>query len=115
MKPVSLKDNAPGARPDQRAGGTAIGLRLYVAGFTPNSQRARANLQAVLLGIREHRKVELEIVDVLADARRAVADNVFVTPTLLVLTGAKPQVMIGNLSDTASLEAFLSDLLVSTT
>ena len=50
----------------------------------------------------------MEIVDVLMDARRALADNVIVTPTLLRLDTVKPQVMIGDLSDADILQNFVS-------
>ena len=43
---------------------------------------------------------ELEIVDLLEDPRRALADGIIVTPTLLKVTPLPVQRVIGNLSDT---------------
>jgi circadian clock protein KaiB len=74
-------------------------LRLYVAGNAPNSIRAIANAKAIC---DEHFASghELEIVDLLEDPRRALADGIIVTPTLLKLMPLPVQRVIGNLSDT---------------
>jgi circadian clock protein KaiB len=74
-------------------------LRLYVAGNAPNSQRAIANIKAIC---DEHFASghELEIVDLLEHPRRALADGVIVTPTLLKLLPLPAQRVVGNLSDT---------------
>ncbi len=73
-------------------------LRLYVAGNAPNSLRAIANLKALC---DEHfaARHELEIVDLLKNPKRALADGVIVTPTLLRLSPLPVQRVIGNLSD----------------
>ena len=85
------------------AAGTPAGkrlvLRLYVAGRGPNSVIAIANLRAICASdFAEH---TLEIVDVLTQPARAVADGVIVTPTLLKLSPRPQQRVIGNLSDTS--------------
>jgi circadian clock protein KaiB len=70
-----------------------------VAGNAPNSLRAIANLQAICdqhFGLTH----ELEIVDLLEHPRRALADAIVVTPTLLKLAPLPIQRVIGNLSDT---------------
>jgi circadian clock protein KaiB len=74
-------------------------LRLYVAGNAPNSLRAIANLKALC---DEHfaERHELEIVDLLKNPKRALADGVIVTPTLLKLSPLPVQRVIGNLNDT---------------
>ena len=74
-------------------------LRLYIAGHAPNSVRAIANCRAFC---DEHfaSAHELEIVDLLEHPRRAVADGIVVTPTLLRLLPLPVQRVIGNLSDT---------------
>lgn len=74
-------------------------LRLYVAGNAPNSARAIANVRAICDQhfAAEH---ELEIVDLLEQPRRALADAIIVTPTLLRLLPLPVQRVIGNLSDT---------------
>jgi circadian clock protein KaiB len=73
-------------------------LRLYIAGQAPNSVRAIANCRAICA---EHFATghELEIVDLLEHPKRALADGIIVTPTLLKLSPL-PVRVIGNLSDT---------------
>jgi circadian clock protein KaiB len=81
---------------------TMLRLRLYVAGNAPNSLRAIANTQAIChehFAARHH----LEIVDLLAEPRRALADKIIVTPTLLKLRPLPVQRLIGDLSDTRQL------------
>ena len=74
-------------------------LRLYIAGNAPNSLRAIANCRAIC---DEHFASghELEIVDLLEHPRRALADGVIVTPTLVKLLPLPVQRVIGSLSDT---------------
>jgi circadian clock protein KaiB len=74
-------------------------LRLYVAGSAPNSLCAIANARAIC---EEHFASghELEIVDLLEQPRRALADGIVVTPTLLKLSPLPVQRVVGNLSDT---------------
>jgi circadian clock protein KaiB len=74
-------------------------LRLYIAGNAPNSLRAVANVKALC---DEHfaARHELEIVDLLKHPKRALADGIIVTPTLLKLSPLPVQRVIGNLSDT---------------
>ena len=73
-------------------------LRLYVAGNAPNSVSAIASLRAIC---DEHFAAdhEIEIVDMLVDPLRALADGVIVTPTLLKLSPLPVQRLIGNLSN----------------
>ena len=77
----------------------ALRLRLYIAGSAPNSLRAIANCRAIC---DEHFASghELEIVDLLEQPKRAVADGIIVTPTLLKLLPLPVQRVIGSLSDT---------------
>jgi circadian clock protein KaiB len=83
-------------------------LRLYVAGNAPNSLRAIANAKAIC---NEHfaSRHEIEIVDLLKHPRRAVADGIIVTPTLLKLSPLPVQRVIGNLSDTDQVLLALAD------
>lgn len=80
----------------------ALRLRLYIAGNAPNSLRAIENLRAfcstnLLVG---H---DLEIVDLLKDPSRALADGIIVTPTLLRLSPLPAMRVVGNLSDASKL------------
>jgi len=74
-------------------------LRLYVAGNAPNSVSAIANAKAIC---DEHfaSQHQLEIIDLLEHPKRALADGIIVTPTLLKLLPLPVQRVIGNLSDT---------------
>jgi circadian clock protein KaiB len=74
-------------------------LRLYVAGEAPNSLRAIVNARA-MCGEHFAAGFDLEIVDLLVDPQRALADGIIVTPTLLKLSPAPAQRVIGNLNDT---------------
>lgn len=77
---------------------TVVVLRLYVAGGAPNSVQAISNLEAICAEYLKdgHR---LEVVDVLENPRRAMADGVLVTPSLTKLSPQPVAQIIGNLSD----------------
>ncbi len=77
---------------------TVVVLRLYVAGDAPNSLQAIANLEAICA---EHLKGghRLEVVDILEDPRRAMAEGVLVTPSLNKLLPLPATQVVGNLSD----------------
>src|SRR5688572_23154384 len=104
---------SPTAQPERcnvaklRAKLPRLHLRLYVAGQAPNSVRAIANCRAIC---DEHFASghELEIVDLLEHPKRAVADGIIVTPTLLKLLPLPVQRVIGSLSDTSQVLLALS-------
>jgi len=77
---------------------TVVVLRLYIAGGAPNSMQAIANLEAICA---EHLKGghRLEVVDILDNPRRAMADGVLVTPSLAKLSPLPAAQVVGNLSD----------------
>ncbi len=79
---------------------TVVVLRLYIAGDAPNSLQAIANLQAIC---QEYLKDvhKLEVVDVLENPRRAMAEGVLVTPSLAKVSPLPAANVIGNLSDKA--------------
>ena len=74
-------------------------FRLYVAGESPNSMQALANLTALC---RTHLpdRHEIEIVDVFRQSRRALVDGILMTPTLLKLAPAPLRTLVGTLSQT---------------
>lgn len=77
-------------------------FRLYVAGDAPNSLSARANLKAFCrmhLPDQHH----IEIVDVLRESGRALADGIFMTPMLVKLSPAPVRRIVGVLSNTETL------------
>lgn len=79
---------------------TVVMLRLYVAGGAPNSVQAISNLEAIC---REYLKDghRLEVVDVLEQPQRAMAEGVLVTPSLAKLSPLPVANVVGNLSDKA--------------
>ena len=73
-------------------------FRLYLAGGAPNSVRALANLYALC---RKHfpESHRIEVIDVLKEPMRALAEAILVTPTLVKVSPAPEQQIIGNLSE----------------
>lgn len=78
-------------------------LRLYVAGSSPSSSLARANLGRLLEG----RRARVEIVDVFENALEALADGVRLTPTLVRLEPPPRVQIVGDLSRSAEVRAAL--------
>lgn len=72
-------------------------FRLFVAGDAPNSVLALANLTALCSAYLPER-YEIEVVDVFKEPERALADGIFMTPTLLKLTPSPARSIIGTLS-----------------
>ncbi len=74
-------------------------FQLYVAGEALNSTQAIANLAAFC---RAHLpdRYEIEIVDVFREPKRALAEGIFMTPTLVVLTPPPVRRIVGTLSHT---------------
>ncbi|RJQ66396.1 MAG: circadian clock protein KaiB [Desulfobacteraceae bacterium] len=74
-------------------------LKLYVAGQTPNSIAAFANLNRIcdqhLRG-----KYRIEIVDLLKSPELGKGDRIFATPTLVKKLPEPVKKIIGNLADT---------------
>lgn len=77
---------------------TTYRFRLYIAGDTPNSALALANL-AALCDRHLQGRHEIDVVDVFREPGRALADSIFMTPTLLKLSPAPVQRIVGTLSD----------------
>jgi KaiB domain len=82
-------------------------LRLYVALGAPNSVAAESNLRTVLGRLGET-DADIEIVDVLANPCRALADRVTISPTLIRFSPDPGVVMIGNLSNLDLVEKMLN-------
>lgn len=76
----------------------ALHLTLYVAGDTPRSRQAMANLERIcaeLLGGRAH----CVTVDVLDDPEAADAERILTTPTLIRESPTPRRRVTGDLSD----------------
>ncbi len=74
-------------------------FRLYVAGDALNSAQAVANLGALCRAHLAGRH-EIEVVDVFRQPKRALADAVFMTPTLVKLAPLPVRRIVGTLSQT---------------
>jgi circadian clock protein KaiB len=74
-------------------------FRLYVAGDAPNAELAVANLTAFCRAHLADRH-KIEIVDVFRDPKRALADGIFMTPTLIKLAPPPSRRIVGTLSQT---------------
>ncbi|MBE0623247.1 MAG: circadian clock KaiB family protein [Burkholderiales bacterium] len=72
-------------------------FRLYIAGDALNSTQALANLTA-LCRTRLPDRHEIEVVDVFREPERALADGIFMTPTLLRLAPPPVRRIVGTLS-----------------
>jgi circadian clock protein KaiB len=72
-------------------------FRLFVAGDTPNSAQALANLSSMC---RKHLADchQIEVVDVFREPARALAEGVFMTPTLVKLAPGAVLKIVGTLS-----------------
>ena len=74
-------------------------LRLYVAGQTPKSIRAFANLEKLC---EEHLKghYQIEVIDLLENPQMARGDQIVAIPTLVVKLPQPVRKIIGDLSNT---------------
>jgi circadian clock protein KaiB len=75
---------------------------LYVAGDTQNSASAIANLTALC---RTHlpERHGIQVIDVFREPKRALADGILMTPTLIRLSPSPIKRIVGTLSETQSL------------
>ena len=74
-------------------------FRLYIASDAPNSAQAVANLTA-LCRLYLPDQHDIEIVDVFREPRRALADGIFMTPTLVKLAPTPTRRIVGSLNQT---------------
>jgi circadian clock protein KaiB len=77
----------------------AFVFRLYIAGDAPNSLQAIANLRQIC---ETHLpdQYEIEIVDVLLDPKRALAESILMTPILVTDSPYPGHRIVGTLSNT---------------
>lgn len=78
---------------------TEYRFRLYVAGDASNSTQAIANLTAICRTYLTDRH-EIEIVDVFREPKRALADGILMTPTLVQLAPLPGKRIVGTLRQT---------------
>jgi circadian clock protein KaiB len=85
--------------PDQANGPERYNLRLYVAGQTPKSLTAIANLKRIC---EDHLagRYSIEVIDLLVNPQLAEGDQIVALPTLVRHLPPPLKRVIGNLSDT---------------
>jgi circadian clock protein KaiB len=92
---VSLKETLLGAKPIEEG---QYNLRLYVAGQTPKSLMALANLKSIceqhLVG-----RYRIEVIDLLEHPQLAAGDQILAVPTLVRRLPEPLKRIIGNLSN----------------
>ena len=81
-------------------------LRLYVAGQSPKSLDAFANLREICEQNFPGR-YEIEIIDLMEHPRLAAADDILAVPTLVRRVPTPARKIIGNLSDTERVLGYL--------
>jgi circadian clock protein KaiB len=94
---TSRKVAAPGKKKTKKP--EAWKLRLYVAGQTPKSVRAFANLKVLC---EEHLmgRYQIEVIDLLEHPDMARGDQIVAIPTLVINLPKPVRQIIGDLSDT---------------
>ena len=88
-------------RPAKRAVADLWRLRLYIAGQTPNSIAAIANLRKICED-KLRGKYIIEVVDLLEKPQLAKGDQIIAIPTLVRKLPPPVKKIIGNLSKTES-------------
>jgi circadian clock protein KaiB len=86
-------------RPSKASGGGEWELRLYVAGQTPKSLQAFANLKKIC---DEHLagRYKIEVIDLVKNPQLAKGDQILALPTLVRRLPAPVRKIIGTLSNT---------------
>lgn len=99
-KGTSLRSgtSAPQAAPPDAGGAVFYELRLYVAGQTPRSTAAIANMRA-LCDARLAESYSLEVIDLMRSPHLASRDRVVAIPTLVRLAPLPRVRVIGDMSD----------------
>jgi hypothetical protein len=104
----SAETIAPGPIPGERA--TA---KLYVAGDSPQSALALANLRTAFETVPDENLPTLEVIDIYDSPLEAMGDGVIVTPTLILDYLGTRRILFGELSDPQQTSAVLASLIRS--
>lgn len=75
-------------------------LRLYIAGQTPRSMTAFANLEVICKQHLKEKEYEIQVIDLLNHPHLAEADQIVVIPTLVRLLPVPVRKIFGDLSNT---------------
>ena len=100
-KKSPAKRGAAKKSPAKTSGSDFFILRLYIAGQTPNSIAAIANLKKICED-KLKGKYRLEVVDLLVKPQLAKGDQIIAIPTLVRRLPPPVKKIIGNLSRTES-------------
>jgi circadian clock protein KaiB len=84
-----------------------IELQLYITSGTANSKQAQAQLLTALEQ-KPAGRFHLQLIDLKNEPLRALIDGIVAIPTLQRKVGLRRDRLIGNLSDKAVLDTFLS-------
>ena len=95
------KSSPPKRRPGKTLRKDFYRLRLYIAGQTPNSVAAIANLKKICED-KLRGKYRIEVVDLLKKPQLAKGDQIIAIPTLVRRLPPPVKKIIGNLSKTES-------------
>ena len=81
-------------------------FRLFIAGDEIHSRTARNNLDRICTCCI-HKSYKVEIVDVFEDYATALANNIFLTPALVMILPEPPVIIFGDLSNTEEVKKSL--------
>jgi circadian clock protein KaiB len=97
-KRAAKSDRRPAAAYNSKQDGPAYDLKLYVAGQTPRSVQALANLKRIC---DEHLagRYRIHIIDLLKNPQLARGDQILAIPTLVRTLPQPARKIIGNLSN----------------
>jgi circadian clock protein KaiB len=98
---MKKKSSASKRRPAKRRRSDFWRLRLYIAGHTPNSIAAMANLKKICEDQLQG-KYRIEVVDLLKKPQLAKGDQIIAIPTLVRRLPPPVKKIIGNLSKSES-------------
>ena len=98
---TGIKKSSVKKRPAKTRGSDFFRLRLYIAGQTPNSIAAIANLKKICED-KLKGKYRIEVIDLLVKPQLAKGDQIIAIPTLVRRLPPPVKKIIGNLSRTES-------------
>ena len=98
---TTIKKSSAKKRPAKTTGSDFFILRLYIAGQTPNSVTAIANLKRICED-KLKGKYRIEVVDLLVKPQLARGDQIIAIPTLVRRLPPPVKKIIGNLSKSES-------------
>jgi circadian clock protein KaiB len=98
---ISIKKSSAKKRVAKTVGSDFFILRLYIAGQTPNSVTAIANLKKICED-KLKGKYRIEVVDLLVKPQLAKGDQIIAIPTLVRRLPPPVKKIIGNLSKAES-------------